>query len=562
MKSIATQLFYFLNNASGRRNLLRLFRFLVLLAGLITLYSVTFHYIMEWEGREYSWVTGYYWTLTVMSTLGFGDITFESDLGRIFSSLVLLSGIVFLLILLPFTFLEFFYLPFMKARAEATAPQELDQSFRNHIILTNFDPVTRSLIKKLERLKYRYVLLVADLNQALSLYEQGYKVMVGDLDDPETYQKARAHQALMVATTVSDIVNTNVAFTVREVAEHVPLIATADSEASVDILELAGCNHVLSLADMMGRALSRRVAGRDRQAHIIGEFGKLKIAEATARHTALEGKSLRASRLREEVGVTVLGMWEQGEFTVASAEARIQPGSVLVLAGLEDSIEKFNLKYTLPLETNQPVIIIGGGRVGRAAGRALSERRIDYRIIEQSPEEQGILGKYIIGNAAELRVLEKAGIMTCNTVIVTTHDDDNNIYLTLYCRRLRPDIQIISRATRESNVATLHRAGADFIMSYATLGANTLLNLLDKNNALMISEGLDVIRVKTPRALIGKSIAEANIREQTGCTIVATQINGEPDFNIEIHAPLAAQTQLIMIGNLVAEKRFRDIFRH
>jgi len=39
-----------------------------------------------------------------MSTLGFGDITFSSDLGRIFSLIVLLTGIVYLLVMLPFTF--------------------------------------------------------------------------------------------------------------------------------------------------------------------------------------------------------------------------------------------------------------------------------------------------------------------------------------------------------------------------------------------------------------------------------------------------------------------------
>jgi spermidine/putrescine transport system permease protein len=54
------------------------------------------------EGQDHSWLTGVYWTLTVMSTLGFGDITFTSDLGRLFSIVVLLSGIFMLLIVLPF----------------------------------------------------------------------------------------------------------------------------------------------------------------------------------------------------------------------------------------------------------------------------------------------------------------------------------------------------------------------------------------------------------------------------------------------------------------------------
>lgn len=37
------------------------------------------------EGRYHSWITGIYWTLTVMTTLGFGDITFTNDIGRLFS---------------------------------------------------------------------------------------------------------------------------------------------------------------------------------------------------------------------------------------------------------------------------------------------------------------------------------------------------------------------------------------------------------------------------------------------------------------------------------------------
>ena len=47
------------------------------------------------------------------------------------------------------------------------------------------------------------------------------------------------------------------------------------------------------------------------------------------------------------------------------------------------------------------------------------------------------------GNAAELAVLQKAGIERAPAVIITTHDDDMNVYLTIYCRRLRPDIQIV-----------------------------------------------------------------------------------------------------------------------
>ena len=43
--------------------------------------------------------------------------------------------------------------------------------------------------------------------------------------------------------------------------------------------------------------------------------------------------------------------------------------------------------------------------------KALQKRGIDYRIIEQLTELIVDDGKYILGSAADLEVLEKAGIM-------------------------------------------------------------------------------------------------------------------------------------------------------
>ena len=92
MKFLPAQLYYLLGERAMRRNLRALASYLLLLTATIAAYSILFHAIMLYEGQEHSWLTGFYWTLTVMSTLGFGDITFQSDLGRAFSIVVLLSS--------------------------------------------------------------------------------------------------------------------------------------------------------------------------------------------------------------------------------------------------------------------------------------------------------------------------------------------------------------------------------------------------------------------------------------------------------------------------------------
>jgi voltage-gated potassium channel len=53
---------------------------------------------------------------------------------------------------------------------------------------------------------------------------------------------------------------------------------------------------------MLGLALARRVHGHDRLTHVIGSFDKLLIVESTVKNTALQGKTLRESRLRETYG--------------------------------------------------------------------------------------------------------------------------------------------------------------------------------------------------------------------------------------------------------------------
>jgi voltage-gated potassium channel len=329
MKFLLAQLLYLLRERPSRMNVTILARFLVTLLALITTYSLLFHYIMEYEGRYYSWITGFYWTLTVMTTLGFGDITFQSDLGRLFSMFVLLSGVVFLLVLLPFTFVEFFYAPWMKAQQAARAPRQLPERTSGHVIITHLDNVTRALIEKLKQYQYPYVLLVSDLSEALALNELGYQIMLGDLDNPKTYRLAQVEKALIVVTTSSDQINANVAATVREVCERVPILATANFAASVDILELAGCDHVLQLGELMGQAIARRVIDAQQQGYPVGQFAELLIVEMMARHTKLVGHTLRDLALRERFGINVLGLWQRGVFHAAQPDLQVAENAIL-----------------------------------------------------------------------------------------------------------------------------------------------------------------------------------------------------------------------------------------
>jgi Trk K+ transport system NAD-binding subunit len=560
MKYIPSQIVYFLKSAIARRNIKVLLKFVLILLAMISIYTILFHYIMEYEGRQFSWLSGVYWTLVTMSTLGFGDITFTTDIGKVFSVIVLLSGVIFLLVMLPFTFIQFFYAPWLDAQTKARTPRNLPSNMQGHVILTNCDPISIALAENLMQYNYKYVFVISDLQKAVELHDMNYKIVLGELDEPETYRNLQIHKAALVVVNNNDMLNTNITFTIRSLSKDVPIVATADSDDSVDILELAGASYVFQFAKMLGNALARRAVGSNMKANIIGRFGDLLIAEAPAMRTPLEGKTLKETRLRDKTGVTVVGMWERGAFQIPLPDSRVNDTTVLVLAGSEEQLNKYDEIIGGSYVFTEPVVIIGGGRVGRATSEALKDRGINYRVIESDKELIENKENYIFGNAADLNILIRAGINEAPSVFITIHDDDINIYLTIYCRKLRPDIQIISRATLDRNISKLHKAGADLVMSYASIAINTIINILKPDKALMLTEGLNVFSVPVPALMVGQNLIQTGIRQRTGCSVVAINTHGSIIISPDPYVPLKTDDILIIIGTTDAEKKLIDEF--
>ncbi|MCI5146227.1 MAG: potassium channel protein, partial [Candidatus Electrothrix sp. AR3] len=528
MKSIPVFI-YFLHNKTTKRNFLVLSKFLGFLVALVSLYSVLFHLLMLYEGRDYSWITGFYWSLTVMSTLGFGDITFQTDLGLFFTLIVLLSGVIFLLILLPFTFVQFFYQPWLEAQQKAQTPRELPEQTRGHIILTSLDEVISNLIKKLERYRYQYVLIEPDLNRAQELHEAGYKVVVGEYDDPATYERIRLHQARLVVATNDDLTNTSIGFTIRELTDKVPIITEADNVHSVDILEFSGNTQVLQFTKMLGQGLANRTNAVSLGAGVLGDFNGLLVAEVPAVGTSFEGKTLFQTGITEKTNLAIIGLWQRGAFISPTPQTMIYADMVLLLAGLKEQFTQYDQLFQNSSSDDEiPVLILGGGRVGQAAADTLEEHGLQYIIVEKNAAVVEQIShqsnkKCLLGDAADIRVLRKAGIEQARTVLITTSHDAVNIYLAFYCRQLRPKVEIISRAVTQRTVSRLYRAGADLVLSSASLGAHAILNILRPNERSIFTEGFNISSRLIPDSLIGTNLATSKIRAQSGCTVIAVQ---------------------------------------
>ena len=566
MKFITSQLLSFLIPTNVRPNLRALASYSLLLVATVALFAVGFHLIMyHVEGQEHSWITGVYWALTVMTTLGFGDITFHSDLGRLFSVVVLLTGVVLLLIVLPFVFIRFFYAPWMESRMRFHAPRAVPPGTQGHVILCGLDSLATSLLARLRLHGITHFVIEPDPLKAVQLHIDGVPVVTGGVEDRATYEALEVTQARMVVANCADTINTNITLTIRDLSPQVPIAAVAEHDQSIDLLELSGSNHVLPLKRRLGESLANRVNAGNLHCHVVGRMGDLLIAEFPVHNTPLVGRSLREMQLRETFGLNVVAVWERGRLVPVTPDTILADGSFPVVMGSDEQITNLDT-YLVIYNTNfNPVIVIGGGKVGCVTTQTLRGRGVTVHMIEREEvlrsSLEGVADQLFIGDAADRELLMGAGLADAPSVLLTTNDDAMNIYLAVYCRRLNPELRVISRITHERNIEAIHRAGADFVLSYASLGAEAIMSLLQSRESVILGEGFDLFYIPVPASLAGQLLATSHIRARTGLNVLALRLPSGEVVSAMASTVLAPDCELVMLGSEPQRLDFTKEFR-
>jgi len=565
MKYLPSQLSYLVSDRENRANLGALLKYLGFLVALIVLYAILFHLIKaNVEGERYSWITGFYWTLVVMTTLGFGDITFTSDLGRFFSIVVLLSGVVLLLVMMPFLFIRLFYAPWLEARVRLRAPRQVPERTAGHVIITEFDAIATSLIERLRREHVPYFVIERDPTVAARLAGDGISVIAGDNDSRLTYERLATSTARLLLANCEDTTNTNITLTAREIAPDLPVVAIVEEEDSVDILELSGATTVLPLKHQLGAYLASRVHAGRPEAHVVGSYRELQIAELPARDTPFAGITVRDTRLRERTGLSVVGFWERGKLRPAFPHTPVDDATVMVVAGTAVQMQALNALLPSATAVAPPVLVIGAGKVGQAVARALKRKGLAVHAIDRDPtglsHMADVVDAVFAGDAADRRLLTRAGIGEAPTVLLTTNDDAMNIYLAVYCRRLNTDLRIVSRITHERNIEAIHRAGADFVLSYTTLGVDTIMSLLGGHPPMLLGEGVELFTIGVPDPLTGRALRDSGIGSLTGMSVVALQQGGRLTTQLTSDTVLPAGAELLVLGSVEQRRAFAERF--
>ena len=388
-------------------------------------------------------------------------------------------------------------------------------------------------------------------------------VIAGENDSRATYERLRTPAARLVVANCEDTVNTNITLTVREVAPDVHIAAVVEEDDSVDILQLSGATTVLPLKRQLGESLANRVDTGRAEAHVIGSFHSVQVAELPVRDTLLAGALVRDTRLRELTGLSVVGLWERGRLQPAFPHTEIRADAVAVVAGSAAQIRALNALIARE-GTTAPVLVIGAGKVGQAAARALKQKALVVYALDRDQKALETLAPDVdavyAGDAADRETIERAGIGRAASVLLTTNDDAMNIYLAVYCRKLNPDLRIVSRITHERNVEAIHRAGADFVLSYTSLGVDSIMSLVNGDATVMLGEGVRLFEVRVPPSLAGQPLSKTGIGSRTGLSVVAIGRARQLTTQLTAETMLPEGGTLLMLGNADQRQRFAEAF--
>lgn len=537
---------------SHRRGLLLVGALVVLLLALAELYMLGMEHL---EGKPRTFWQALQFAAGTTSTTGYGvETSWTHPVMVVFVVIAQFLGVTFIFMVIPI-----FLIPFLGERFETKLPNEILDA-ADHVVIFDYGPTVATLISELAQAKIATVIIEEDEAEARHLHAQGYQVIHGNLDEG-VLLKAHLPHARALIVNGSDDRNAATILTARQLGYAGEILALVEDPYHRQPIILAGASGAYTPRHVLGAALAARASQKvSPTVSGIQHLGsKLQVAEARiTRDSELAGKTLEEAGLERQAGVSVIGQWVGGKLVAPPTQGmRLEAGGILVLVGNDDGIREFmNLcAGARRLRRDGPFLIAGGGEVGRKVAQLLADCGEKTFIIDTRPGP----GVDLVGNALDIDVLQKAGLENAQAVILALSADATTLFSTVIIRDLVPDVPIIARVNSAENVDRLYGAGADFALSISQVSGQLLaLRLLGKES-VAVDADLQVVKA-AGTGLATFHPKRGELREQTGCTVVAVERGDTLLVTFDTAFEIQANDAVYICGNAEGVQKFMRMF--
>lgn len=176
--------------------------------------------------------------------------------------------------------------------------------------------------------------------------------------------------------------------------------------------------------------------------------------------------------------------------------------------------------------------IIGLGRFGQALASELSQSGAELIVLDCNEEKVSELREitenaYVV-KSLDKKTLQETGIKNCDVAVVCIGEQiDSSILTTLNLVSLGIP-RVIAKATSAEHGIILEKLGAEVVFPERDMAVRLACRLeTDREiDIIRLSEKINISKLRIPDGLIGRSVAEANLRARFGLNIVAIENNG------------------------------------
>ena len=521
--------------------------------------AIAYRYGMRvYEGDPRTMIEALRFSVEMFTTTGFGgDSPWESQQLNAFIAVMDLVGMVLLIGALPVV-----VTPLLEQAFSTTAPTSLDDDLSGHVVVCSDTSRSAALIAEFDSHGIPYVIVESRGDRAEELYDTGHTVIRADPESTAGLAAANLADARALVTDVSDQVDASIVLAAKELAPEVRVVSVLEDPERERYHRLAGADEVLSPRSLLGESLAAKVTTALRtdldEAVAIGD--SLRLAEVSVPHgSPLAGSTLADSGIRERAGVNVIGAWFNGEFDAAPPpDAALSAGTVLLVSGRSDQLERLvDLTNSATRRFGAgETVVVGYGQVGRSVTEAVADADLPVTVVDREDAE----GVDVVGDATEPETLRDAGVESAQTVVLALPDDTTTEFTTLVVRDLAPNTQILARVEEAESVRKMHRAGADYVLSLATVtGRLSASTVIEDRDVLSLNQQIEVVRSRVPR-FAGRTIGQVNVREGTGCTVIAIERGDETLTDIGPDTRIDRDDELIVVGTDEGIREFERRF--
>ena len=211
---------------------------------------------------------------------------------------------------------------------------------RETILVVGLGRFGSAVALELEALDHE-VLVIDTSDEAVQRYADVVTHAVqGDATDPDVLANLGVADLTHAVVAIGDDLESSILATAAISDLGVSNVWTkAVTAAHASILERVGADHVVFPEGEMGTRIAHRVTGQMIDYIQIDDDFAIVETGAPAEHL---GQTLQEAQLRRDYEVTVLAIKPpDGSFTYATPDTRLETGSILLVAGHNEAVERF-----------------------------------------------------------------------------------------------------------------------------------------------------------------------------------------------------------------------------